>query len=427
MGINQEKVKQILALLPGVDCGGCGKATCKECAELIVETGNLVACPACKQEAVDAIAKVLGVPSVPVTPMIAFVSCAGKAAGKARFAGVYKTCEEAVESGFKRGECKSGCVGIGSCVETCKFGAMSVQDGNIIIDREKCTGCGACALKNACPQNIIRMIPADATNFIPCSSTEEEEDVVRATCGFGCIACGECERVCPEGAVHVVNNHAVIDYEKCVGCVACAVKCKKKIIVDTLHDLTVLKEKVAFVRCSGGKKAAEKYKALGIQTCAEAAKLDAKEYGLCTTGCCGQGDCTAVCRYDAIHVVDGTAKVDAEKCVGCRDCTYACPRNLITIVPYQGMKLVPCASVDDYEDKLKVCDSACIGCEDCKANCPNLAIYMEEKHAVIDPEICEDCKVCQYVCPRNVIVEQTVPEYVFQQREALGLVEGEAK
>ena len=87
--------------------------------------------------------------------------------------------------------------------------------------------------------------------------------------------------------------------------------------------------------------------------------------------------------------------------------------------------MVPCSSEDDYEDKAAVCDSGCIACGDCKANCPNGAIYAEGKHAVIDPEICEDCKVCQYMCARGVIKEQVVPEYIFLQREALGLQEGE--
>ena len=92
----------------------------------------------------------------------------------------------------------------------------------------------------------------------------------------------------------------------------------------------------------GGKevKASKKYKEMGIQTCQEAAKLDPKALGLCATGCLGQGACTAVCRYDAIKVVDGVAKVDPDKCVGCKDCTYACPKHIITIVPYKGIKMV---------------------------------------------------------------------------------------
>ncbi len=353
------------------------------------------------------------------TQMVAFVACAGCAAGKARFAGNVSSCEEALEKGFARGECKDGCVGAGSCIKVCKQGAMSIEDGRVVIDREKCNGCGDCAAKGVCPQNLIRMIPADATNFIPCSNTDDDEDSVRKTCGFGCIACGECERSCPEGAVSIVNNHAVIDYDKCVGCSTCTVRCKKKIIVDTLHDLTKLKDKVAFVRCSGGSKAKAKYDEMGITDCVAAAKLDARSMNLCTTGCCGLGNCTKVCRYGAISVVNGTAVVDPDKCVGCRDCTFACPKGLITIIPYKGTKLVPCMSTDDYADKAAVCDSACIACEDCVRNCPNGAIYMEEKHAVIDTCLCEDCNMCQYVCRRNIIKQQQVPEYIYAQHEAM--------
>lgn len=427
-GITAEVVGKILSLLPGVDCGGlggCGKASCKECAEAISAGESVALCPACNQEQVDSIAEVMGVPTEDAKDEIAFVFCSGFSAGKAR-ASQFKSCKEAVDFGFKRGECKDGCVGAGSCIEVCKFGAMKMEYSKVVIDRDKCTGCGACANKASCPQNIIGMIPRDATNFIPCSSTEEDDELTRKICGYGCISCGECERACPEGAVSIVNNHAVIDYEKCVGCVACTVKCRKKIIVDTLHDLTKLKDKVAFVKCSGGSKASAFYKGLGIQTCTEAVeKINPLDHNLCATGCCGQGTCTAVCRYDAIHIVDGTAKVDPDKCVGCKDCTYACPKNLIVMVPYKGQKQVPCSSTADYEDKAAVCASSCIACEDCMTNCPNGAIYMEEKHAVVDPEICENCNVCQYVCARHVIKEQVVPEYNYMQREALGIRKGE--
>ncbi|MBR6700528.1 MAG: 4Fe-4S binding protein [Firmicutes bacterium] len=423
-----EIVKKILAVLPGTNCGGhggCGKASCEECAVAIAESKDVTLCPACSQGQADEIAEITGSPAKEIYKKVAFIACAGHAAGKERFAGL-AGCAEAKEKGFIRGECKDGCLGLGSCVEFCTFGAMKAVDGSIIIDKEKCNGCGACASAESCVQGLIHMIPADATNFIPCSSCEEDDDKVREICGFGCIACGECERACPEGAVSVVNNHAVIDYDKCVGCIACAVKCRKKIIVDTLHDLSELKEKVAFVACSGGGRAGVTYGDMGLASCKEAvAKADPKELGLCTTGCTGLGDCTRVCRYDAIHIVNGTALVDTDKCVGCKDCTYACPKGLITIVPYKGAKMVPCSSTDDYEDKLEVCGFACVGCGDCAANCPNGAIYMKGKHAVVDPEICEDCNVCQYVCQRNVIRERKVPEHNYIQTEALKFRKGE--
>ena len=68
--------------------------------------------------------------------MKAFIACSGCAAGKERFAGKVTGCAEAVASGFLRGECKNGCVGAGSCVTVCKQGAMSIENGKVVIDRE---------------------------------------------------------------------------------------------------------------------------------------------------------------------------------------------------------------------------------------------------------------------------------------------------
>ncbi len=50
---------------------------------------------------------------------------------------------------------------------------------------------------------------------------------------------------------------------------------------------------------------------------------------------------------------------------------------------------------------------------------------MEEAHAVIDPDLCENCQVCQYMCQRGIIQEREVPEYNYLQRAALGMREGE--
>ena len=40
-----------------------------------------------------------------------------------------------------------------------------------------------------------------------------------------CKACGQCEAVCPDGAVHVVDEVYVIDYDYCKGCGLCAYEC----------------------------------------------------------------------------------------------------------------------------------------------------------------------------------------------------------
>ena len=235
--------KEVRKLLPGTDCtgrGGCGFATCDECAAAIAEGGPANLCPACKEEDIAAIVALTGGELVPARQETAFIKCSGCAAGKSRLK-VYGSCEEAVKSGFAEHECVYGCVGAGSCVAACTFGALSIVDGNVQVDKEKCNGCGACA--NACVQNLIHMVPSDASNFVPCA--------IRL-CGYSCIGCGDCVEACPEGAISVVDNCAQIDYDKCVGCAACTVSCRKKIIVDTYHDLTKLKSTVSFVRCRGG-------------------------------------------------------------------------------------------------------------------------------------------------------------------------------
>lgn len=42
-----------------------------------------------------------------------------------------------------------GCIGCGTCVDTCTHGALAAEPKGIIIDRERCKGCGACARE--CP------------------------------------------------------------------------------------------------------------------------------------------------------------------------------------------------------------------------------------------------------------------------------------
>ena len=54
---------------------------------------------------------------------------------------------------------KSVCIGCEQCVDSCPFGALSLE-GGIIVVNEKCTGCGACI--ESCPAMALRMPKAPA-------------------------------------------------------------------------------------------------------------------------------------------------------------------------------------------------------------------------------------------------------------------------
>ncbi|MCQ2548197.1 MAG: 4Fe-4S binding protein [Clostridia bacterium] len=359
--------------------------------------------------------------------MIVMVLCNGCSAGKERLAGSGMSCEDADKAGAMDGECKNGCFGLGSCIDSCKEGAMSLVDGKIVIDPDKCNGCMDCL--EACPRHLIKEVPREATNFILCSN-ELEEDDVREICINGCLGCEDCAKACPKDAITIVNNHAVIDYSKCEGCVTCTVTCKRKIIVDTFHDLAKEKNEVAFVHCRGGEKTNKSFQEK-YQTCQEAKDNLMKQVQAgniptdqCFFACRGLGDCKAVCRYDAISIVNGVAYVDPDLCVGCKECTFHCPMEIIEVGPYKGRKHVACSSQAPEEDVRKVCDVGCIGCGDCERNCPNDAIHVVDGKAVVDSDKCLNCGVCTYMCSRGCIAEKVVNEYTYLQNEALEAREG---
>ena len=56
-------------------------------------------------------------------------------------------------------------------------------------------------------------------------SNKDKGGVTRKLCTTGCIGCKKCEKTCPQGAITVVDNLAVVDYDKCTGCGACAAAC----------------------------------------------------------------------------------------------------------------------------------------------------------------------------------------------------------
>ena len=227
-----EKQLQIVAALPGNNCGGCGYAGCDALAKAIAQ-GDAApgACLVGGAPVAAEISKILGVEPEEYKHMVAFVKCGGgcsKTKQNYNFYGV-EDCKmlKFVPSGGAK-SCNYGCLGFGSCKKVCDFDAISIIDGIAVVDKEKCKACGKCVLE--CPKDLIELVPYEAKHLVQCSSKDFGK-AVKAVCSVGCIGCKLCTRVCEEDAITVINNIAYIDQDKCTGCGKCAEKCPSKIII----------------------------------------------------------------------------------------------------------------------------------------------------------------------------------------------------
>ena len=163
---------------------------------------------------------------------------------------------------------------------------------------------------------------------------------------------------------------------------------------------------VAFVACQGDyDKAKVDYEYTGIEDCRMLSFVPNGGPKSCNYGCLGYGSCVQACTFDAIHVVNGVAVVDREQCKACGKCVEACPKKLISLIPYDAPYQVACSSKDKGPVAMKACDVACIGCGLCKRNCPADAVMVENFNATIDPEKCTGCGTCIEKCPKKSIVK----------------------
>lgn len=173
--------------------------------------------------------------------------------------------------------------------------------------------------------------------------------------------------------------------------------------------------KVARVLCSGTcEVASKKYIYDGITDCNAAYRYGGGEK-TCLYGCTGYGSCVRACKFDAIHVVDGVARVDSEKCTACGMCVETCPKRIIELVPVSQSTFVMCRSREKGVVIRDICSAGCIGCKLCEKNCQYGAVTVLDNIAHIDYEKCTNCGTCVVKCPKHVIVgvlpePQTAPE-----------------
>ncbi|MFH1195334.1 MAG: RnfABCDGE type electron transport complex subunit B [bacterium] len=208
-------IGQINEVLPGVNCGGCGRAGCYDLAVNIVEgNASVTACPVGGSDTAKKIAELMGVEAGSVVKMVPRILCrGGNSEAVKKFANYYGPLNCSAMAVVSGGDklCYYGCLGGGDCVEACPFGAMFMNENGLpeVID-ELCTGCGNCA--KVCPRNIIEMHPIDRNVFVFCKNHDDPK-TSKEVCTVSCLGCGICARK-SDGGIEMVNNLGVINYDK---------------------------------------------------------------------------------------------------------------------------------------------------------------------------------------------------------------------
>ncbi len=235
--IEDPLIDEVAEVLPGANCGGCGKAGCRAFAEACVAQHSLegLRCAPGGDPVAAKIAALLGCAVEKGEPLVAVVRCNPANCGEKRKSNYDGLRSCAFQNTVYTGEsgCPFGCLGCGDCVAACQFGAIKMgENGTPVVDEEKCTACGACA--KACPRRIIELRRKGRNNrrvYVSCMN-KEKGAVAMKSCANACIGCGKCEKVCPVSAITVEGNLSYIDHTKCIACRKCVVECPTKAIHD---------------------------------------------------------------------------------------------------------------------------------------------------------------------------------------------------
>ena len=234
------------------------------------------------------------------------------------------------------------------------------------------------------------------SHFFEIKDDPRKKEIRECLPGINCGACGY--KGCDDYAAALVEGGVKPNL-----CIPGAQKVADQIAQIIGVKTEPFKDIVAFVACNGHCEATfKKAKYEGVQTCKAASMI----YGgtnSCSFGCLGFGDCAIKCPSNAICVVDGIARVNTSRCVGCGLCTQICPKQIIKMYPQNITTAVVCSNKQKGADARKVCKNACIACKKCEKACPSGAITVKDNLATIDYDKCTQCGVCVKECPTGCL------------------------
>lgn len=293
-------VENILAILPGANCGGCGHPGCAGYAEAVVTKGaEIDLCAPGGSSVSQKIARIMGLEEVQSVRRVAYLHCAGsrdKAVEKYVYDGI-RDCSMAMSLGGGPKACEYGCMGFGTCVRACKFNALSMgENGLPVVDRMACTACGACV--RACPKHLFDLLPDSTSIYLACASHEKGK-AVKDVCSVGCIGCGICAKVTDGGAITMKDNLPSIEYAASPNLILAHYKCPTHSYADLVPK---------------------------------------RPHMTIDTKCKGHGKCVEVCPVkDCISGEPAQAhRIDPRKCIGCGFCLNVCPEKAIRVVGAMG-------------------------------------------------------------------------------------------
>ena len=246
---------------------------------------------------------------------------------------------------------------------------------------------------------LIGVLLGIASEVFKVEVDEKEIQVREALPGNNCGACGY--PGCDGLAKAIASGEAKVNQCPVGGQPVAA----KIAVIMGVDDVGASEKKVAFVKCKGNCNYTKKlYTYSGLHDCNGAMVVPGAGGKSCEYGCMDYGSCVKACEFDSIHIVDGIALVDKEKCVACGKCVSACPKKLIDMVPYKAKTLVQCNSQDKGKTVKDKCSVGCIGCTMCVKQCQDDAIHMVGNVALVDYSKCIECGRCAMKCPTKVII-----------------------